>query len=723
MSIIHPNIVPEKIQLNNNDLSSKSEMMTEATLSSSNSIQGTNYLEATSASGNGASMTQSVSMNSLQLINPLVHRRSTVGKMARKPKIKDEEFEAVDMYSSYNLKDMDELLPETGSVKPKSVLDYIKYFINRYMVKNNSFLSINFLSLLAIACVFAIISLDFIIHKLELARTNIYSLTSSFIVNYSIYLCFCLVFSILAAGCVHLISNESPGSGIPEMKCILSGNMMERYLNFRTLVAKYLGILCGIGAGFPAARYGPSVHLSGCICNLLLKLKPFARLNKNELEKASMLSAACASGVAGAIGAPFGGVLFSIEVTSSYYKIENLWRAVFCTLVGSFFFYTWRQTGFLGNTEPPLYSTKFKPMAYTYREYLIFIIIGVCCGLISAIFVFIFHKLVRLRQDFKMVNTTRYTMVGAVACITASLSFSMYPLLYVSPTRVINQLFALSPLEEPRVFLALIVFIIEKLIITAIIAAMPVTSGVLGPSMMIGAAVGRLIGEVTVLFWKDVVPGGYAVVGATALSAGVTRSLSPIVVMFELTGQLSFMVPTMIASVLAVGIGDLFNKSIYDTILYLRGLPYLGSIRNPENYKLTAADVMRTKLDWIAINMTAKELSDAISKSKHEIYPVVEDSVSLNFLGSATRQQLLKYLEHLFHKDPSTKTEDLDTASNPNKDMQFPIDESAFSVSSTTKLGKLHFLISTVGLSHAWVLSRRKLVGVVTKRDLIKLQL
>jgi H+/Cl- antiporter ClcA len=42
-----------------------------------------------------------------------------------------------------------------------------------------------------------------------------------------------------------------------------------------------------------------------------------------------MLAAAVAAGVTATFGAPIGGVLFSIEVTSTYYFVSNLWKAFF----------------------------------------------------------------------------------------------------------------------------------------------------------------------------------------------------------------------------------------------------------------------------------------------------------------------------------------------------------------------------------------------------------
>jgi len=67
-----------------------------------------------------------------------------------------------------------------------------------------------------------------------------------------------------------------------------------------------------------------------------------------------------------------------------------------------------------------------------------------------------------------------------------------------------------------------------------------------------GAAFGRFVGEVARYIVTDVwqgpaiIAGGYAVVGAAGLSAGVTRTLSTAVIVFELTGQLQYFMPVLV---------------------------------------------------------------------------------------------------------------------------------------------------------------------------------
>jgi H+/Cl- antiporter ClcA len=88
-----------------------------------------------------------------------------------------------------------------------------------------------------------------------------------------------LVFAFLSACCVQYISPYIVGSGMPEMKTILSGIKMERVLDFRTMVAKFFGIATTISAGFVVGRVGPFAHIVACMAEQLMKIRLFKRLN------------------------------------------------------------------------------------------------------------------------------------------------------------------------------------------------------------------------------------------------------------------------------------------------------------------------------------------------------------------------------------------------------------------------------------------------------------
>ena len=88
--------------------------------------------------------------------------------------------------------------------------------------------------------------------------------------------------------------------------------------------AKFLGLILAESAGLSIGKEGPFVHMTACIANLMLRTSLFRRLKQDGAKRLELLGAACAAGVASSFGATFGGVLFSIEVTSSYYFVRWL---------------------------------------------------------------------------------------------------------------------------------------------------------------------------------------------------------------------------------------------------------------------------------------------------------------------------------------------------------------------------------------------------------------
>ena len=102
------------------------------------------------------------------------------------------------------------------------------------------------------------------------------------------------------------------GSGIPEIKTILSGFVIPHILDFKVLVVKAVGATFAVSTGMCLGKEGPFVHISTCVSNLVAKR--FPKYKDNDRKMREILSAGCASGLSVAFGAPIGGVLFSYEV-------------------------------------------------------------------------------------------------------------------------------------------------------------------------------------------------------------------------------------------------------------------------------------------------------------------------------------------------------------------------------------------------------------------------
>lgn len=103
------------------------------------------------------------------------------------------------------------------------------------------------------------------------------------------------------------------GSGIPEIKTILSGFVIPHFLDFKVLLVKAIGATFAVATGMCLGKEGPFVHISTCVGYLIASCFPKYRENQRKMRE--MLSVACSAGLSVAFGAPIGGVLFSYEVS------------------------------------------------------------------------------------------------------------------------------------------------------------------------------------------------------------------------------------------------------------------------------------------------------------------------------------------------------------------------------------------------------------------------
>lgn len=78
--------------------------------------------------------------------------------------------------------------------------------------------------------------------------------------------------SLFAFVCALLVKQYAPyaaGSGISEIKCVLSGFMIDGFLGFWTLIIKSIGLPLAIASGLSVGKEGPAVHVACCMGNVV----------------------------------------------------------------------------------------------------------------------------------------------------------------------------------------------------------------------------------------------------------------------------------------------------------------------------------------------------------------------------------------------------------------------------------------------------------------------
>jgi len=118
-----------------------------------------------------------------------------------------------------------------------------------------------------------------------------------YILSYIFYILWAVLYALLAVLLVRVFAPYASGSGLPEIKTILSGFIIRGYLGKWTFLIKVIGMMLATSAGLILGKEGPFVHVACCCGNIFSYL--FPKYGKNEAKKREILSAASAAGVSG----------------------------------------------------------------------------------------------------------------------------------------------------------------------------------------------------------------------------------------------------------------------------------------------------------------------------------------------------------------------------------------------------------------------------------------
>uniref|UniRef100_A0A8C2JIE7 Chloride channel, voltage-sensitive 1b n=1 Tax=Cyprinus carpio TaxID=7962 RepID=A0A8C2JIE7_CYPCA len=426
---------------------------------------------------------------------------------------------------------------------------------------------------------------------------------------------------------------------------------------------------------YASAKSLQGIEQYSIICAAVLSrvMSIFTGVYENPYGYTDILTVGCAVGVGCCFGTPLGGVLFSIEVTSTYFAVRNYWRGYFAATFSAFIFRVLSVWNKDSVTITALFRTNFRmDFPFDLQELPAFAIIGISCGFLGAFFVYLNRQVVLIMR--RPTALTRF--------LTKQQSFNMLSLCFsfvtqLMPRECINSLFdnftwtKISGSPAPpglgrsaawlhpqvSVFVILLLFFVMKFWMSAVSTTMPVPSGAFMPVFTLGAAFGRLVGEIMATLFPNgilfdgivyqILPGGYAVIGAAAMTGAVTHTVSTAVICFELTGQISHILPMMVAVILANMVAQGLQPSLYDSIIQVKKLPYLPElgIGHISKYNIFVEDIMVKKIKFLSPQSTYRELNDLLESTSLKTIPLVDSKESMILLGSIERCELQAALD------------------------------------------------------------------------------
>ncbi|KAL8924072.1 MAG: hypothetical protein Q9208_004209 [Pyrenodesmia sp. 3 TL-2023] len=529
------------------------------------------------------------------------------------------------------------------------------------------------------------------------------------------------------------------GSGIPEIKTILSGFVIPHFLDLKVLVIKAVGAVFAVATGMCLGKEGPFVHISTCVAYLVGML--FPKYNDNGRKMRELLSAGCSAGLSVAFGAPIGGVLFSYEEISTYFPRKVLWRAFLCSLFAAMVLRALNPTG---TGKLVLFETNYG-ISYSPIHYLIFVLLGIAGGLFGGVFCkanFLWSKKFR---KYPVIKDYPVFEVFLVVLATGLLQYPN-PMTREPGDAIIKNLLAdcrgaskgwvcqQEAKEEKSRFIGWLVYgTLVKLVLTTITFGCKVPSGIIIPALDAGAFFGRLVGQ-----WVTTIsPGVFAMVGAAAFLAGVSRmTISLCVIMFELTGELEYIVPNMIAILMAKWVADALEKEgVYDLAQTVLGHPFLDADHAMNLVQKTQDLVERLippkqtmhdiSVDVPRDNKVTKRILDEKLEKLRERglldagLVLVQDGMLQGYLSESELDFGLNTLGRLW--DSTSRIRLLGDSEDGDLDMSVFVDRTPLTICARAPMEYLVEMFGKLGLRYLCVVEEGsgKLVGVVIKKRLV----
>ncbi|KAJ5689979.1 chloride channel protein [Penicillium macrosclerotiorum] len=484
--------------------------------------------------------------------------------------------------------------------------------------------------------------------------------TSFWILNYVVYFFFAVLLALIAAILVKTFAPYAAGSGISEIKCIIAGFVMKGFLGAWTLLIKSIALPLAIASGLSVGKEGPSVHFAVCTGNVISRF--FGKYKQSASKTREILTASAAAGVAVAFGSPIGGVLFSLEEMANYFPLKTLWRSYFCALVA---------TSVLAALNPfrtgqlVMFQVEYD-RTWHFFEFIFFVLLGVFGGLYGA---FVMKWNLRVAA-FRKKYLTKYPIAETVF-LTALTAILCYPNMFlkINMTEMMEILFRecegghdYNGLCESKnrwsMVLSLFIATIMRVGLVIISYGCKVPAGIFVPSMAIGASFGRMVGIMVQALHESfpnsaffascepdvpcITPGTYAFLGAGAALSGIMHlTISVTVIMFELTGALTYILPTMIVVGVTKAVGDRFgNGGIADRMIWFNGFPFLDN-KEDHVFNVPVSHAMTTDpLTLPASDFPVREAEHLLSDNKFQGFPIVEDRSSKILVGYIGRTEL-----------------------------------------------------------------------------------
>jgi H+/Cl- antiporter ClcA len=402
-------------------------------------------------------------------------------------------------------------------------------------------------------------------------------------------------------------SERIRGHGIPEAMetILLRGSRMEP----RLAVLKPLSSAISIGSGGPFGAEGPIIVTGGAVGSIAGQL-----LHLTAAERRALLVAGAAGGMTAVFGTPLAAVLLAVELLLFEWRPRSAIPVAAAAATAEVVRELLASHGLLAAT--PLFAMPHAAGALSASVDAGALAVGLACGALA----WLMTRCVYAAEDLFTRLPLHWSWWPALGGLVVGVGGLVDPrVLGVGYDTIRDELTAKLAIG------ALVLLLVCKLAVWAVALGSNTSGGILAPLLMLGAAVGAIMGHVL----PDAPAGTYALVGLAAALAGVTRSpLTSIVFAVELTHDVNALLPLLIACATAHLLSVLvLQRSILTEKVARRGYHVNREYEVDPLQALFVRDVMATDVVTVEPETSAAHLHGRLPEGSPErrqrLYPVV----------------------------------------------------------------------------------------------------